>query len=34
VKKGDGPTRTITIIHHSGTAGQHGPNKGSGGWER
>jgi hypothetical protein len=34
VKKGDGPTRTITNIHHSGTAGQHGNNKGSGGWEQ
>jgi hypothetical protein len=34
VKKGEGPTRTITNIHNPGTARQHGPNKGSGGWER
>ena len=24
-KHGDGPTRTITSIHHSGSAKQHGP---------
>jgi hypothetical protein len=35
VKKGDGPTRTITNIHNPGSSRQHGPsNKGSGTWER
>jgi hypothetical protein len=24
-KHGDGPTRTITSVHHSGSAKQHGP---------
>jgi hypothetical protein len=31
VQKGDGPTRTHTNIHNSGTAGRHGgPNEGEG----
>jgi hypothetical protein len=34
VKKGEGPTRTITNIHNPCTARQHGPNKGPGTWER
>jgi hypothetical protein len=29
--KGTGPTRTVTTIHHGGTAKQHGPDaKGTG----
>jgi hypothetical protein len=31
VKKGEGPTRAFTNIHHGGTAKQHGPDaKGEG----
>ena len=28
VQKGEGPTRAITNIHHSGSAGQHGKAEG------